>query len=148
MAEASEAGIEKEQPPMRRKIWFFHFAAAKTPEKIDDADDDCRIERNSEKGVRETAMMSKSEGGAADPAEDVEIRGFSGECARKRGKCGLAIESGAPHAGAGQKVCDGFQAVWKDCRGGGKKCQAGDWAWWVREIRVKQIGQLVRLARE
>ena len=125
MAEAGKAGIEKEQPPMRRKIWIFHFSAAKTPEKVDEADDKCRIEGNSEKGVRETAMVSKSEGGAADPAEDVEIRGFSGECERKRGKSGLAIESGAPHAGAGQEVGDGFQAVWKDCRGWWEEMPSG-----------------------
>ena len=109
---------------MGRKIWIFHFAAAKAPEKIDETDDDCRIEGNSEKGVGETPMMSKSEGGAADSAEDVEIRGFSGECERKRGQRGLAIEPGASHAGAGQEVGDGFQAVWKDCRGAGRKCQA------------------------
>src|SRR5450631_3701553 len=46
-----------------------------------------------------------------DSADDVEVGSFGGERERERGQRGLAVESGASHAGAGQEVGDGFQSV-------------------------------------
>ena len=70
--------------------------------------------------MREAAMVGETEGGAADAAEDIEVWGFGGEGERERGERGLAVESGASQACAGQEVGDGFQSVSKDSMGTGK----------------------------
>jgi hypothetical protein len=62
-------------------------------------------------------MVREAEGGATEAAEDVQVRGFGGERERERGQRGFAVEPGAPQAGAGQEVSDGFQAVRKDSMG-------------------------------
>jgi hypothetical protein len=52
--------------------------------------------------MREASMMCEAEGRASkNPAEDVEIRRFSGQGERKRGQRGFAVESGASKAGTG-----------------------------------------------
>jgi hypothetical protein len=56
-------------------------------------------------------MVSEAEGAAVKGSEDIQVRGFGGEGQRERGERGLAIESGAPEAGAGQEMSEGFQAV-------------------------------------
>ncbi len=63
------------------------------------------------------AMMGEAKSGAADSAEHIEVWRFGGERERERGQRGLAVESGASQAGAGQEVGDGFQAVKKDSMG-------------------------------
>ena len=65
----------------------------------------------------EAAMMGEAEGWTAEAAEDVKVRSFGVEGQRERGQRGLAIEAGASHAGAGQEMGDGFQAVKKDSMG-------------------------------
>jgi hypothetical protein len=62
-------------------------------------------------------MVGEAEGGAAESAKNVEVGSFRGEGKRERGQRGLAVESGASHASAGQEVGDGFQAVKKDSMG-------------------------------
>lgn len=55
-------------------------------------------------------MVGETECGAAsDATNHVQIGNFGGEGERKRGQRGLAVESSASHAGAGQEVGDGFQ---------------------------------------
>ena len=123
VAEAGQAGVEEEESPARREIGIFYFAAAKTPDEIDEADYRCGVEWNSKEGVREAAMMREAKGRAADAAQDIEIRGFGGERERERGKGGLTIESGASHTRAGQEVGDRFQAVKRILWGCAEKCQ-------------------------
>ena len=76
--------------------------------------------------MRETAMVREAESGAAKSAEDIEVRGFGGECKRERGKGGFTVEAGASQARAGQEVGDGFQAVKKDSMARAQKCQQAE----------------------
>ncbi len=59
------------------------------------------------------AMVREAEGGAAEAAEDIKVWSFGGERERESRQRGLAVEPGAPQAGAGQEVSDGFQVVKK-----------------------------------
>jgi hypothetical protein len=102
---------KRNSTPQRGGRGIFCFAAAHAPEQIDEAYYDSRIDGNAEEGVRESAMMGEGERRTSDSAQDVEIGGFGGERQRQCGERGLAIESGAPHAGAGQEVSDGFQGL-------------------------------------
>src|SRR5580704_10798668 len=61
----------------------------------------------------EAAVVGEAEGVAAKASEYVEIGSFSRERQRQRGQRCLAVQSGAPHARAKQKVGDGFQSVCK-----------------------------------
>lgn len=61
--------------------------------------------------MRESAMMSESEGRAFDAAQHVQVRSFGGERQCECGQRRVAIQSGAAEACAGQKVGDGFQGV-------------------------------------
>ena len=57
-------------------------------------------------------MVSEAEGRTAKQAADyVEVGSFGGEGERERGQRGLAVEPGPSHAGAGQEVSNGFQAI-------------------------------------
>ena len=56
-------------------------------------------------------MMRETEGRAAEAAEDVEIGSLRGERESERGQRGLAVESGAAHARAGQEMGDWFQVL-------------------------------------
>jgi hypothetical protein len=62
-------------------------------------------------------MVREAESGPAQTAEDIEIWCFGGERERECRQRGLAIESGASQARAGQEVSDGFQAIKKDSMG-------------------------------
>ncbi len=117
MAESGEAGVEEEQSPARRKIWIFQFAPPPTPEQVYKTNDHSSVEWNSEERVGEAAMMGEAERGATETAKHVDVGSFSGERKRERGQRRLAVESGASHTSAGQKVGDGFQAVKKDFMG-------------------------------
>lgn len=61
--------------------------------------------------MRESPVMGKAECSSSKTAQDVEIGRFRSQRESKRGERRLAIEPGAPHTRAGQKVCDWFQAV-------------------------------------
>jgi len=61
--------------------------------------------------MRESAVMRKGERSSSKTAQDVEVGSFGGQRERERGERRLAIEPGAPHTRAGQKVGERFQAV-------------------------------------
>ena len=117
VAETGEAGVEEKQSPAWRKLWIFQFAPSPTPEQVYKTNDHSSVEWNPEERVGEAAMMGEAERGAAETAKHVDVGSFSGERKRERGQRGLAVESGASHTSAGQKVGDGFQAVNKDFMG-------------------------------
>jgi hypothetical protein len=57
-------------------------------------------------------MMREAERRPAHhPADYVQVRSLGGQSQRQRGQRRVAIEAGASHAGAGQKVSDRFQAM-------------------------------------
>jgi hypothetical protein len=60
----------------------------------------------------EAAMVGETEGRAFEAAEDIQIRRFRSESECERGKRGLAVESGAAHACAGEEVGNRFQGPW------------------------------------
>jgi hypothetical protein len=108
VAKSGEAGEEEEQSPTGRQVWVFHLAATQTPDQIDEADDHGGIERDSEKGVGESAMMSEAERRTSEAAEDVEIGRFGSQRQHGRGQRGLAVEAGSAHTCAGKKMGNGF----------------------------------------
>src|SRR5277367_1289767 len=59
----------------------------------------------------EAAMMGERKGGTAEAAEHVKIGRFGSQGESEGSQGGLAIESGAPQASAGQEVGDGFQGL-------------------------------------
>jgi hypothetical protein len=61
--------------------------------------------------MREAAMMLEPNGRPPETANNVEIRRFGRQSQRERSQRRLAIEAGASHARARQKVSEGFQAV-------------------------------------
>jgi hypothetical protein len=111
VAEAGEAGVEKEQSPARREIRILHLAAPNSPQQIDEADHHDSVDWHAEERMRKATMMREPERRAAETAEDVQVWSFGGERERKRSQSSLAVEPGASQAGAGQEVGDGFQAV-------------------------------------
>src|SRR5258708_8692005 len=72
VAEAGEAGVGEEQSPARRKIGITGFAAAQSPEEIDESNDHGRDQRDAQERMSEAAMMVQAERGTAEAAEDVE----------------------------------------------------------------------------
>jgi len=52
----------------------------------------------------EAAVMVQAECAAAEAAEHIEIGGFCRESQRRGSERGLAVESGAAHVGAKQKM--------------------------------------------
>ncbi len=56
-------------------------------------------------------MVSEGKGGTAKASDHVKIGSLCRERERERSEGGLTIQSGAPHARAGQEVGDGFQAL-------------------------------------
>jgi hypothetical protein len=111
VAEAGEAREQEKHSPAGRKVRVIDSSASQTPDEIDEADDNNSIERYAKKRMRESAVMSEAERWSPEATEHIEIWSFGGEGQRERGQRGFAIESGASHAGTGQKVGDGFQAV-------------------------------------
>jgi hypothetical protein len=61
------------------------------------------------------AMMREAKNPSLKLAEHIQIRRFSGQRNRRGGESRLAIQSGSPHAGAGQEVGNGFQSLMKLC---------------------------------
>jgi len=61
--------------------------------------------------MSESAVTGEAEGGAMEAAQDIEIRSLGGQRQHSCGKRGLAIESGAVHAGASQEVSNGVESV-------------------------------------
>jgi hypothetical protein len=61
--------------------------------------------------MREATMMGETNCWSPETANNVEIRRFGRQSQRERGKRRFAIEPGAAHARASQKVSEGFQAV-------------------------------------
>ncbi len=127
MAEPGNASIKKKQSPARWEVGIFQLASTQKPDEIDEADYYGGVEWNSEERMGEAAMMGETEGGAAETAEDVQIGSFRGESECERSQRGLAVESGAAHACAGEKVGNRFQGlrILFGCEG---KCQQHrDW---------------------
>ena len=60
--------------------------------------------------MREPAVVREGKGRTANPSHNVQIRSLGGERKRESSERCLAIQSGAPHARAGQKVSQWFQA--------------------------------------
>src|SRR5580765_3738548 len=58
-------------------------------------------------------MMLEAEGASPIASDDVNVRSFRRKRESQRGQRRFAVEPGAAHARAGQKVGDGFQAVKK-----------------------------------
>ncbi len=79
--------------------------------RYDKADNRDRVEWNAEERMRKSAMMREVERCALETAEDVEVGSLRSECQREGCKPALAIESGTPQTGSGQKMCDGLQAM-------------------------------------
>src|SRR5580700_5246529 len=111
MAEPGQTGIEEKQSPAWRKIRIFYSAPAQAPDQIDEADYCGGVERDSEEGVGEAAMMRESEGWAAEAAENIQIRSLCGERQYRRGQRCLAVQASAAHACTSQEMGDRFQAV-------------------------------------
>jgi hypothetical protein len=61
--------------------------------------------------MREATMMGETNCRSPETANRIEIRRFRRQSQRDRSKRRLAIEAGASHARASQKVSEGFQAV-------------------------------------
>ena len=61
--------------------------------------------------MRESAMMSKSKRWAAEAPEDIQIGGLRRERQRSCSQRGLAVESSAAQARAGQEMSYRFQLV-------------------------------------
>ena len=57
------------------------------------------------------AMMLEAKGPTPELANDVQIGRLGSKRKRQRRQRRLAVESGTSHAGAGQEVGNGFQAV-------------------------------------
>lgn len=55
-------------------------------------------------------MMGEAKSRAAELAEDIQVGGLGGERQRESSQGSLAIQSGAPQAGSGQKVSERLQA--------------------------------------
>ena len=91
MAKAGETGIGVEQTPARWKIRIARFALTETPYPIHESDHGSSHDGNTEEGVREAAMMIEGEGGSAETAENVKVRGLGCERERGRGECRFPI---------------------------------------------------------
>ena len=65
--------------------------------------------------MRKATMMRETKDSALELAEDVQVWGFGSERHRGCGERRLAIQSGSSHAGAGQKVGNGFQSLLWPC---------------------------------
>lgn len=61
--------------------------------------------------MRESTMMLETDCWPPVTANNIKIGRFGRQSQRERGKRRFAIEAGASHARAGQKVSEGFQAV-------------------------------------
>src|SRR5208282_6089187 len=77
--------------------------------EIDERQHCCRDKRRAHEAVCNSAMVLQPCGGALERPNDIDIGGFGGEHHGQRGESALAIEAGAPHAGAGQKMSERVQ---------------------------------------
>src|SRR6266576_1127151 len=111
VAESGKTGIEKKHAPSRRQIGIFCFPAPQPPYQIYESDHNRGIQWDAEERMREATMMFETNGRPPETANNVEIRRFGRQSQRERGQRRFAIEAGASHARAGQKVSQGFQAV-------------------------------------
>ena len=68
-------------------------------------------EWHADKAVGDAAMMLQSGDGALERPEDIDVGGLGGKHHGRGRQRGLAVEAGAAHARAGQKVSDGIQAA-------------------------------------
>ena len=73
VTEAGEAGINEEQSPARGKVGIARFAAAQTPEEIDESDDCRSHDGHAEERMSETTVMVEAESGSAEAAEDIKV---------------------------------------------------------------------------
>ena len=90
---------------------IFRLLAADSPQYVHETyDHDC-VERDAQKRVRKSTMMSESNGSSPEPPDDVEIWSLCRQGQREGRERRFAIHSGTPHARAGQEVSDRFQAV-------------------------------------
>ncbi len=67
------------------------------------------MNRHADKRVRNAAMMLKGRNWALEVPEHVAVGSLGGQRHRKRGVRRLAIESRAPHAGAGKHMSEWVQ---------------------------------------
>ena len=112
VAEPGKPGIEEKQSPARGQIWIFCLALAQPPNQINEADHHGGIEQYPEERVGESAMVGKAERTAVEAGENIQIGSFGGERERERGQHSLAVQPGAAHAGAGEEMGEGFQAIY------------------------------------
>ena len=111
VAETGQAGVEEQPAPARRQVGVVEFAASKTPYEVHESDYRQGVERHSDEGMGESAMVGEAEGRAAKSADHVEVGRFGRQRQSERGQRRLAVQSGASQAGAGQEVSKRFQAV-------------------------------------
>ena len=79
-------------------------------EQPDAAHDDRGHDRDGNERVGDAAMMLQAFHGPAQSPENVHIRGFGSQRRAQGGVGGLAIESRAPHAGAGEEMREWLHA--------------------------------------
>ncbi len=75
------------------------------------ADNDAGDDGNGPKGVRDTAVVLEAFDGPGKLPENIEVGGFGGQHRGESGVGRLAIEAGAPDAGAGEEMCEGLHRV-------------------------------------
>src|SRR5579863_2272035 len=61
--------------------------------------------------MSEAAMMSEAENRVLNFTKHIQVGSLRGQCDRDCGQRRLAIQSRARHAGAGEKVSNGFQSI-------------------------------------
>jgi len=109
VAEAGDVCVCKQQSPSRRKIRIPRPAASQPPHQVNEPDDQGRYQEQAQERVGESAMMGKGEHRPAESAQNIKIGRLGSQSHGGCGQRGLAIETGASHARAGQEVCDWFQ---------------------------------------